>query len=80
VPHIDVILYREEDGTVLLLEWLDALPAKVQDKCVVRLEHWQLVGTSSVGRRLIISTMTSTSFVPAIEGCSTGCCTSSMAG
>ena len=33
----EVIFYREEDGTVPLVDWLDDLPAKAQDKCLARL-------------------------------------------
>jgi hypothetical protein len=36
MPETQVILYKEKDGTVPLLAWLDALPAKVQLKCVAR--------------------------------------------
>lgn len=35
---ISVVFYRDEDGTCPLLEWLDSLPRRVQDKCVVRIE------------------------------------------
>ena len=31
-------LFREEDGTVPLLTWLDTLPEKARDKCVTRIE------------------------------------------
>jgi len=39
MPRIKVVIYREEDGGSLLLEWLDTLPAKAQDKCRVRIER-----------------------------------------
>ncbi|MCE0523413.1 MAG: type II toxin-antitoxin system RelE/ParE family toxin [Methylacidiphilales bacterium] len=44
VPETRVILYRGEDGTAPLLEWLDALPAKVQLKCLARLERLKQEG------------------------------------
>jgi hypothetical protein len=31
-----VVFYKDRKGNVPALEWMDALPAKVQDKCVVR--------------------------------------------
>ena len=34
-----VILYCEEDGACPFLEWLDELPVKAQDKCLVRVER-----------------------------------------
>jgi phage-related protein len=36
---IPVVFYREDDGTCPLLDWLDSLPRKAQDKCVVRIER-----------------------------------------
>jgi phage-related protein len=38
------VLYREEDGTVPLLAWLERLPEKAQDKCVVRIERLAKLG------------------------------------
>jgi len=34
----NVVIYREKDGSVPLLDWLDDLPNKVQDKCIARIE------------------------------------------
>jgi len=39
VPRTRVIFYREEDQSVPLLAWLDALPTKVQLKCLARIER-----------------------------------------
>jgi phage-related protein len=39
VPGTRVVFYAEEDGSCPFLEWFDGLPAKVQDKCYVRLER-----------------------------------------
>jgi len=39
VPRTQVVFYREEDGTVPLLVWLDTLPTKAHDKCRVRIER-----------------------------------------
>lgn len=44
MPRTKVVLYREEDGTVPILEWLDSLPPKVVAKCRVRLERLRELG------------------------------------
>lgn len=41
---ISVVFYRDDDGTCPLLEWLDSLPRKAQDKCVVRIERLKELG------------------------------------
>jgi phage-related protein len=44
VPCTKVVLFRETDGSVPMLEWLDTLPAKAQDKCIVRIERLRDMG------------------------------------
>ena len=44
VPKIPVVFYRERDGTAPVLEWLDALPAKAQDKCRIKIERLYELG------------------------------------
>ena len=44
MPKIRVVLYREEDGSCPFIEWFDKLPAKVQDKCYLRLERLREMG------------------------------------
>lgn len=39
MPQTTVILFAEPDGTAPLLDWLDGLAAKVQDKCYVKIER-----------------------------------------
>ena len=39
MPKTKIALYREDDGTVPLLAWLDSIPDKARDKCVVRIER-----------------------------------------
>ncbi|WP_407896007.1 hypothetical protein [Scytonema sp. NUACC26] len=39
MPTTLVIFYKEEDGSVPVLEWLDNLPEKAQDNCRVRIER-----------------------------------------
>ena len=44
VPKTRVVLYREEIGSCPFVEWFDTLPAKVQDKCFLRLERLREMG------------------------------------
>ncbi len=44
MPRTKVVFYREDDGTVPLLDWLDTLPAKLQDKCRARIERLRQFG------------------------------------
>ena len=38
MPRTGVVFYREDDGSIPMLEWFDGLPNKAQDKCRVRIE------------------------------------------
>jgi phage-related protein len=44
MPRTKIALYREDDGTPPLLAWLDSIPDKARDKCVVRLERLRELG------------------------------------
>ena len=44
MPRTRVVLYRDVDGSCPFLEWFKELPAKVQDKCYVRLERLREIG------------------------------------
>ncbi len=44
MPRISVVFYKEEDGAVPVLEWLDSLQPKALDKCVVRIERLRELG------------------------------------
>lgn len=44
MPETEVVFYAETDGTCPLLAWLDRLPQKVQDKCIVRIERLAELG------------------------------------
>ena len=39
MPTTRVLLYRERDGRVPLLKWLDSLTEKARAKCLVRVER-----------------------------------------
>ena len=44
MPRTAVVFYKDRDGNVPVLEWLDGLSAKVQDKCVVKIERLRELG------------------------------------
>lgn len=39
MPRTKVVLYREDNGGVPLLDWLDHIPSKAVAKCRVRIER-----------------------------------------
>ena len=39
MPATTVVFFLDEQGVCPLLVWLDHLPAKVQNKCIVRIER-----------------------------------------
>jgi hypothetical protein len=44
MPETEVIMFQANDGTVPLMEWLDKLPGKVQDKCLVKIQRLEEKG------------------------------------
>jgi phage-related protein len=44
LPWVQVILYKEDERTVPILEWLDGLPISVQDKCAARIGRLKDLG------------------------------------
>ena len=44
MPRTRVILYREADGTVPLLRWLDSLSEKIREKCLFRIRRLATLG------------------------------------
>jgi hypothetical protein len=44
MPRISVVFYQGDAQTVPVLDWLDSLPAKAQDKCRVRIERLRDLG------------------------------------
>lgn len=44
VPRTQVVFYQEAAGSVPVLDRLDTLPAKAQDKCRVKIERLQDLG------------------------------------
>src|SRR6201987_4425788 len=44
MPKTKGVFYRDEDGSVPILEWLDSLQSKALDKCTVRIERLKELG------------------------------------
>ncbi len=44
MPETEVLLFADDDGSAPLVQWLDGLPPKVQDKCIVRIERLAELG------------------------------------
>ena len=44
MPKTKVVLYKEDDGSVPMLEWLDSLQRRALDKCTVRIERLEEMG------------------------------------
>ncbi len=44
MPVTSVVFYQDDDGTVPVLEWLDSLPRKAQDKCFVKISRLAELG------------------------------------
>lgn len=39
MPKTDVIFYKDDDGSVPVLDWLEELPSKAVAKCLVKIER-----------------------------------------
>lgn len=44
MPKTHVVFYQEDDGRAPVLEWLDTLSPKAQDKCRIKIERLQELG------------------------------------
>lgn len=44
MPETQVIFYQETDGTVPVLNWLDALVPRARAKCIVKIERLRELG------------------------------------
>ncbi len=44
MPLTNVVFYRDENGNVPILEWLNDLPSKAQLKCIARIERLKQEG------------------------------------
>ena len=71
-------MFQEGDGTVPLIAWLDKLPEKVQDKCLVKIQRLEEQGYEL--RRPEADSLRDGihELRVAFRGCNTGCFISSM--
>ena len=44
MPHVTVVLFKDDDGSVPLRAWLEAIPQKAQAKCLARLKRLEDLG------------------------------------
>lgn len=44
MPKTEVVIFAEADGRCQLIEWMDTLPSKAQDKCIVKIERLREMG------------------------------------
>jgi len=44
MPQIQVVFFRDDDGAVPVLDWLDGLNDKAQAKCLVKIERLRDMG------------------------------------
>ena len=44
MPPIEVILFKEDDNTVPLIDWLNAIPPKARAKCVGAIRRLESLG------------------------------------
>ena len=44
MPRTEVVFYRDDDGSVPVLDWLGGLPPKARLKCLVRIERLRELG------------------------------------
>jgi phage-related protein len=44
MPKTKIIFFKEERGEVPIIDWLDELPAKAQDKCLAKLRRLEDLG------------------------------------
>jgi hypothetical protein len=44
MPKTKVVFFKEDDGSVPILEWLDSLQEKALDKCTVKIERLEELG------------------------------------
>ncbi len=44
MPETEVLIFADKDGSSPLLTWMNGVPAKVRDKCIVRIERLAELG------------------------------------
>ena len=44
MPRTEVVFFKDHEKSVPVLDWLDGLPRKVQNKCYVKVERLEELG------------------------------------
>ena len=44
MPRVDIVFFKEDDGSVTLRDWLDSIPKKAQAKCLIKLGRLEELG------------------------------------
>jgi phage-related protein len=44
MPRVNIVIYRDDDGSAPLLDWLNTLSVRVQAKCWVKVERLREMG------------------------------------
>lgn len=44
MPRTEVVFFKDQENSVPVLDWLDGLPRKVQNKCYVKVERLEKLG------------------------------------
>jgi phage-related protein len=44
MPRTEVVFFKDQENSVPVLDWLDGLPRKVQNKCYVKVERLEELG------------------------------------
>lgn len=44
MPKTKVIIFKALDGSVPLLKWMDSIPEKAREKCIVKIERLEMLG------------------------------------
>ena len=44
MPKTEIVIFSEEDGSCPLFQWMDTIPPKAQDKCIVKIERLKDMG------------------------------------
>jgi len=44
MPRTEVVFFKDHENSVPVLDWLDGLPRKVQNKCYVKVERLEELG------------------------------------
>jgi len=73
MPRTEVILFKEEDKSVPLVNWLRSVPKKPRTKCIAALTRLEELGHELRRPEQTTSGTTSTSFASGFRASTTAC-------